>query len=196
MVAAKKKHGSSNETSTSVAQTKKICNRCLTNIYQCWYLFYGEQRIWVHRNGCFMLTIVHRKNQEHVIVMSRFARNFGGSKDDLESFKRRLINKSHKINEFFEQTAISFYRQVYVHGKKYSENFDQHDVITVNNVSDLIEKIILKRNISKENIFGLDGGSGFMKICQPLFDLDEKAPSFSQRVGKTLKTQGLESTYN
>ena len=81
MVAAKKKHGSSNETSTSVAQTKKTCNRCLSNIYQWWYLFCREQRIWVHRNGCFMLTIVHRKNQENVIVMSRFARNFEISGD-------------------------------------------------------------------------------------------------------------------
>ena len=78
----------------------------------------------------------------------------------------------------FFNTTISFYHEVDVPGKKYSENFHQH-VISVNNVSDLIEKIILERDLGKENILiriGSGGGSGFMKIWLSLFDLDEEAP--------------------
>lgn len=71
------------------------------------------------------------KHQQNNAVISIFARNFGGSKEIEKSFKRKLMDKSHKMCEFFMHTTISFYREADIQSKKYSENFDQH-IITVN----------------------------------------------------------------
>ena len=104
---------------------------------------------------------------------------------------------NHEIDEFFEHTTMSFYREVEVQGKKYSENFDQH-VITVNDISGLIEKIILERDLSENNVLvriGLDGGGGFAKICLSLFDLDQEASSYSQNVGKMFKDSEVKKVF-
>ena len=101
------------------------------------------------------------------------------------------------IDEFFEHTTMSFYCEVKVQGKKYSENIDQH-VITVNDISGLIEKIILERDLSENNVLvriGLDGGGGFAKICLSLFDLDQEASSYSQKVGKMFKASGVKKVF-
>ena len=53
------------------------------------------------------------------------------------------------------------------------QDIDQH-VVTTNDISKLIEKIILHRSLNEENVFvrvGLDGGGGFLKVCLSLFDL-------------------------
>ena len=117
-------------------------------------------------------------------------RGISGDRKIIEpSLKKKMMAMNHEIDEFFEHTTMSFYREVEVQGKKYSENFDQH-VITVNDISGLIEKIILERDLSKNNVLvriGLDGGGGFAKICLSLFDLDQEASSYSQKVGKMFK---------
>lgn len=71
------------------------------------------------------------KHEENNAVISIFARNFGRSKEIDKSFKRKLMDKSHKMCEFFMHTTISFYREADIQSKKYSENFDQN-IMTVN----------------------------------------------------------------
>ena len=102
-------------------------------------------------------------------------RGISGDRRIIEpSSKKKMMVMNHEIDEFFEHTTMTFYREVEVQGKKYSENFDQH-VITVNAITGLIEKIILGRDLIENNVLvriGLDGGGGFAKICLSLFDLD------------------------
>ena len=89
------------------------------------------------------------------------------------SVKKMMYEKNHELDYFFEYKTLKFTRNIETQGKKYSELFDQH-VVTTNDISKLIEKIILHRSLNEENVFvrvGLDGGGGFLKVCLSLFDL-------------------------
>ena len=80
------------------------------------------------------------------------------------SMKSKMHDKTHEIDSFFEYMTISFNRNVEIQGKKYSENFEQHVIIT-NDIANLIDKVILHRELNNENVLvrvGLDGGGGFL----------------------------------
>ena len=106
--------------------------------------------------------------------------------------KEKMHLKNHELDAFFESKTIRFDREIEVKGKKYAESFDQH-VITTNKISDLIDKIILHRNLNHENVLvkiGLDGGGGFLKVCLSLFDLTTETTLSS---GKTLSKKFKDS---
>ena len=133
-------------------------------------------------------------------------REISGDRKIIEkSCKKKMVEKSHEIDKFFEHTKISFYHEVTVEGTnvKHSEHFAQH-VIIVNDISGLIDKVIFERNLNEDNLIiriGLDGGGGFMKICLSLFDLDEEVtevaevPSFSKKAGKDFKNSGVKKVF-
>ena len=113
------------------------------------------------------------------------------------SLKKKLFDKSHTLDDYFEHETISFLRYVEVDKnwkpvvkdssdgyknkkikgkkikgkkvKKIAENYTEH-VIKTNDLPKLIDEIILKRKLNSENVIvrvGL-GGGGFLKTCHYL----------------------------
>ena len=132
------------------------------------------------------------------------------------SLKKKLFDKSHTLDDYFEHETISFLRYVEVDkngkpvvkdssdgyknkkikGKKFkkiAENYTEH-VIKTNDLPKLIDEIILKRKLNSENVIvrvGLDGGGGFLKTCLSLFELDKNSTSFKQMISKKYKDSGV-----
>ena len=82
----------------------------------------------------------------------RAAASIEGSRKVVEtSFEKKMMLKSHQLDDFFEHTKIKFVRDIEVSGIKYSESFNQH-VITVNDISGFVDHIVQQRNLNNENI--------------------------------------------
>ena len=100
------------------------------------------------------------------------------------SFKKKLFDKSHKFDDFFELDSIRFLRHVEMENRKpkvkgsagktskkneqtkgkkvrkVAYNYDEHVIIT-NNLSKLIDEVILQGKLNPQNVLvrvGLDGG--------------------------------------
>ena len=69
---------------------------------------------------------------------------------------------NHKLDSFFEHKQLRFTREI--KGKKITENFHQHVIVT----NDISRGLDASTTPIRS---GLDGGGGFLKICLSLFDL-------------------------
>ena len=136
------------------------------------------------------------------------------------SLKKKLFEKGHEIDGYFELDSLRFLRHVEKdQGKalekeapsnskknekiknkkvpKIAENYDEHVIVT-KNLSQFIDDIILRRNLSKESVLvrvGLDGGGGFFKVCLSIFDLNAASLPLKKESAKTFRDSGVKKVF-
>ena len=95
------------------------------------------------------------------------------------------------IGQFFEHKQLRFTCEI--KGKKITENFHQHVIVT-NAISSFIDEVMQSRGLDASTTLiriGLDGGGGFLKICFSLFDLYASESKSTKTLSKKFKDSGV-----
>ena len=129
------------------------------------------------------------------------------------SLKKRLFEKAHEIDGYFELDLLRFLRHKgdggekeittknqTIKGKKVptvAENYDE-GVIVTKSLSEFIDDIILRRKLNEESVLvrvGLDGGGGFFKVCLSIFDLNVSSLPLKNECAKKFRDSGVKKVF-
>ena len=142
---------------------------------------------------------VFRKNLDlstrQTLTLAQNLRQASGSRHVIESYaKQKIYNENHQLDEFFHCDQILFFEED--KKKNTSRNFYECAIVT-NDIKGLIDKILVERQLDKDNVLiriGLDGGGGFMKVCMSIFEL-ESPVSTSRKLVKKFKNSSVKKVF-
>ena len=79
--------------------------------------------------------------------------------------QQKIYQQNHQLDEFFQEEYIIFNEED--KKAKSMRNFKEHAVVT-NNISGLIDKVLVERGLNKDDVLirvWLDGEGEFLKVC-------------------------------